>query len=93
MPLLIAGQDPRYWTARQSDFEEMERCLFGGEHNRDYELFEQWDAAFHRSLAVATQNQLLVAIMGEPPRHVRRLSGHAGAVHFDQIGLTKRVIS
>jgi DNA-binding FadR family transcriptional regulator len=57
MPMVVT-------SARQSDFEEMERCLSGGENNRDYELFEQWDAAFHRSLAVATQNQLLVAIMG-----------------------------
>lgn len=51
-------------SARQNDFDEMERCLRGGEDNRGYELFERWDAAFHRSLAVATQNQLLVAIMG-----------------------------
>ena len=57
MPMVVA-------SARQSDFDEMERCLRGGEDHRDYELFEQWDAAFHRSLAVATQNQLLVAIMG-----------------------------
>lgn len=49
-------------NARQSDFDEIMRCLEGGDKDREYELFEQWDAAFHRALAVATQNQLLVTI-------------------------------
>lgn len=51
-------------TARQSDFDEIERCLSGGGQDREYELFEHWDAAFHRALAVSTQNHLLVAMMG-----------------------------
>lgn len=56
MPLVVL-------EARQSDFDEMQRCLEGGEQNREYELFEQWDAAFHRSLAGATHNQLLVSMV------------------------------
>lgn len=56
MPLVVL-------EARQSDFDEMQRCLEGGEQNREYELFEQWDAAFHRSLAAATHNQLLVSMV------------------------------
>lgn len=58
-------------AARPEDFEEMERCLRGGERNRDYEEFERWDADFHRSLALATHNQLLVRVcdMTNEARH------------------------
>ena len=57
MPLIVTA-------ARRDDFAEMERCLVGGEKNQDYEAFEQWDAAFHRALALATHNSLLVRICG-----------------------------
>ncbi len=49
-------------SARREDFDEMERCLTGGERNEDFDEFEKWDAAFHRSLAMATHNELLVKI-------------------------------
>jgi len=64
MPLIASA-------ARAEDFAEMERCLQGGERNREYEEFERWDAAFHRSLALATHNQLLVRVcdMTNDARH------------------------
>lgn len=55
MPLVVTA-------ARQDDFAEMERCLAGSEKETGYEAFERWDAAFHRSLALATHNSLLVQI-------------------------------
>jgi DNA-binding FadR family transcriptional regulator len=49
-------------AARRDDFVEMERCVVGGERAESFEEFENWDAAFHRSLALATHNDLLVRI-------------------------------
>jgi DNA-binding FadR family transcriptional regulator len=55
MPLAATAATPE-------DFAEMERCLRGGEEHQQQEEFEQWDAAFHRSLAAATHNALLTQI-------------------------------
>src|SRR5882757_2507036 len=49
-------------AATGDDFIEMERCLRGGEAHHEHEEFERWDAAFHRALAAATHNALLIQI-------------------------------
>jgi DNA-binding FadR family transcriptional regulator len=49
-------------AATADDYAEMERCLLGGEEHQRHEEFETWDEAFHRSLAVATHNSLLIQI-------------------------------
>lgn len=49
-------------AARAADFVEMERCLAEGEKATEFEAFEKWDSAFHRSLALATHNPLVVEI-------------------------------
>ncbi|MHA6792334.1 FadR/GntR family transcriptional regulator [Pseudonocardia bannensis] len=54
MPLAIAA-------ATEADVAEMKRCLAGGDKSRGYEEFELWDAALHRSFAMATHNGLLIA--------------------------------
>jgi DNA-binding FadR family transcriptional regulator len=53
-------------TAR--DFEEMDRCLRGGERAADYEEFEVWDAALHRSIIAATRSPLLIRLYAEVER-------------------------
>ncbi|PRY02267.1 FadR/GntR family transcriptional regulator [Allonocardiopsis opalescens] len=55
MPLVVT-------SATQADFAEMERCLRGGDEAADYAEFEHWDAALHRSFALASHNGLLVRI-------------------------------
>jgi GntR family transcriptional regulator, uxu operon transcriptional repressor len=50
--------------ATEADFEEVDRCLEGCAGARDYDEFEQWDLAFHRSLIEATHNPLLVRMYG-----------------------------
>ncbi|HYH31011.1 MAG TPA: FadR/GntR family transcriptional regulator [Pseudonocardia sp.] len=55
MPLAATAATPE-------DFAEMERCLRGGEEHQQQEEFEHWDVAFHRALAVATHNTLLIQI-------------------------------
>ncbi|MBF8193650.1 FadR family transcriptional regulator [Nonomuraea sp. K274] len=55
MPLVVTA-------ATQADFAEMGRCLRGGEEAESYTEFEQWDAALHRSFALASHNGLLVRI-------------------------------
>jgi DNA-binding FadR family transcriptional regulator len=64
MPLVVTA-------ARPADFDEMDRCLDAAEHNPSYEAFEKWDAAYHRSLAAATHNSLLLQIcdMANAARH------------------------
>jgi DNA-binding FadR family transcriptional regulator len=49
-------------AATAADYAEMDRCLVGGEAHQQQEEFETWDEAFHRSLAVATHNGLLIQI-------------------------------
>jgi len=53
-------------TAR--DFEEMDRCLRGGERAADYEEFEVWDAALHRSIIAAARSPLLIRLYAEVER-------------------------
>lgn len=45
-------------TAR--DFAELDRCLHGGDAADSVEEWEQWDAAFHRTIVVASHNRLLL---------------------------------
>jgi GntR family transcriptional regulator, uxu operon transcriptional repressor len=53
-------------TAR--DFEEMDRCLRGGERAADHDEFEVWDAALHRSIIAATRSPLLIRLYAEVER-------------------------
>jgi DNA-binding FadR family transcriptional regulator len=64
MPLAVA------W-ATASDFEEMDRCLDGGDRASNYQEFEAWDLALHRTIMAATHSPLLVTLYGsiEAARH------------------------
>jgi GntR family transcriptional regulator, uxu operon transcriptional repressor len=64
MPLVVM-----WATAR--DFEEMERCLAGGDRAVSYEEFETWDLALHRCIMAASHSPLLAALYGviESARH------------------------
>jgi len=53
-------------TAR--DFEEMDRCLRGGERAADHDEFEVWEAALHRSIIAATRSPLLIRLYAEIER-------------------------
>ena len=53
-------------TAR--DFDEMDRCLQGGERAADHDEFEVWDAALHRSIIAATRSPLLIQLYAEIER-------------------------
>jgi DNA-binding FadR family transcriptional regulator len=53
-------------TAR--DFEEMDRCLRGGERAADHDEFEVWDAALHRSIIAAARSPLLIRLYAEVER-------------------------
>ena len=48
--------------ATSRDFEEMDRCLAGGDAAETYEEFEAWDLALHRCIMAASHNQLLMGI-------------------------------
>jgi DNA-binding FadR family transcriptional regulator len=50
--------------ATESDFEEIARCVQACERADDYDEFETWDLAFHRSLMEATHNPLLLRMYG-----------------------------
>jgi DNA-binding FadR family transcriptional regulator len=54
--------------ATTRDFEEMDRCLRGGERAADYEEFEAWDTALHRSIIAATRSPLLIRLYAEVER-------------------------
>jgi DNA-binding FadR family transcriptional regulator len=64
MPLIVA------W-ATAADFEEMERCLAGGDRAVSYEEFETWDLALHRCIVAASHSQLLSTLYAviEAARH------------------------
>ncbi|HEX6452440.1 MAG TPA: FCD domain-containing protein [Trebonia sp.] len=64
MPLVVM-----WATAR--DFEEMERCLAGGDRAVSYEEFELWDLALHRCIVAAARSPLLASLYGvvESARH------------------------
>jgi GntR family transcriptional regulator, uxu operon transcriptional repressor len=53
-------------TAR--DFDEVDRCLRGGERAADHDEFEVWDAALHRSIIAATRSPLLIRLYAEVER-------------------------
>ncbi len=55
MPLVVA-----WATAR--DFEEMDRCLAGGDSAQTFEEFEAWDLALHRCFFAASHSQLLMRL-------------------------------
>jgi GntR family uxuAB operon transcriptional repressor len=55
LPLVVA-----WATAR--DFEEMDRCLAGGDAAQTFEEFEAWDVALHRSFFAASHSQLLMRL-------------------------------
>ena len=46
--------------ATETDFEEISRCVNEREWAKDYDEFEHWDLAFHRSLMEATHNPLIL---------------------------------
>lgn len=64
MPLAVA------W-ATASDFDEMDRCLAGGDRAASYEEFEAWDLALHATIIAATHSPLLVTLYSsiEAARH------------------------
>jgi GntR family uxuAB operon transcriptional repressor len=55
------------------DFEEMGRCLAGGERAASYDEFETWDLALHRAIMAASHSPLLTRLYGvlEEARHGR----------------------
>ena len=64
MPLAVA------W-ATAADFNEMDRCLAGGDRAASYDEFERWDLALHRSIIAATHSPLLSTLYSsiEAARH------------------------
>ncbi|MDF1605855.1 FCD domain-containing protein [Nocardioides sp. YIM 152315] len=59
-PCIVAAAALR---ATNDDFEEMQRCLDGGDNTDIYEEFEAWDMALHRSFAVATHSAVITAMV------------------------------
>jgi GntR family transcriptional regulator, uxu operon transcriptional repressor len=53
VPLVVAQATGR-------DFDEMERCLVGGDTAESSEEFEAWDLALHHAIVAAGHNQLLL---------------------------------
>ncbi len=54
--------------ATAADFQEMDRCLAGGEQAASYDEFELWDLALHRCIVAASHSPLLVrlyAVIGQ----------------------------
>lgn len=64
MPMVVARATGR-------DFDEMRRCLDGGESADTYADFELWDLALHRCLMAASHNPLLLRLYAcvETARH------------------------
>jgi GntR family uxuAB operon transcriptional repressor len=50
--------------ATESDFEVIARCVAACESANDYDEFELWDLAFHRSIIEATHNPLMLRMYG-----------------------------
>jgi DNA-binding FadR family transcriptional regulator len=48
--------------ATAADFEEMDRCLAGGEQAASYDEFELWDLALHRCIVAASHSPLLARL-------------------------------
>jgi DNA-binding FadR family transcriptional regulator len=59
--------------ATAADFEEISRCLAGGERAASYDEFESWDLALHRSIMAASHSPLLTRLYAviEEARHGR----------------------
>jgi GntR family uxuAB operon transcriptional repressor len=59
--------------ATAADFEEISRCLAGGERAVSYDEFETWDLALHRSIMAASHSPLLTRLYAviEEARHGR----------------------
>jgi GntR family uxuAB operon transcriptional repressor len=59
--------------ATTADFEEIARCLAGGERATSYDEFESWDLALHRSILAASHSPLLTRLYAvlEEARHSR----------------------
>ena len=59
--------------ATTADFEEMARCLAGGERAASYDEFESWDLALHRAIMAASHSPLLTRLYTvlEEARHGR----------------------
>jgi GntR family uxuAB operon transcriptional repressor len=59
--------------ATAADFEEIARCLAGGERAASYDEFETWDLALHRSIMAASHSPLLTRLYAviEEARHGR----------------------
>jgi DNA-binding FadR family transcriptional regulator len=59
--------------ATTADFEEITRCLAGGERATSYGEFESWDLALHRSIMAASHSPLLTRLYAvlEEARHSR----------------------
>ena len=57
--------------ATAADFEEIDRCLAGGDRAASFEEFETWDLALHHCIMMASHSPLLVALYGaiEAARH------------------------
>lgn len=53
LPLVVA------WATTR-DFEEMDRCLAGGDGAQSFEEFEYWDFALHHSIVAAGRNELVI---------------------------------
>jgi DNA-binding FadR family transcriptional regulator len=58
LPLVVAHATTR-------DFDEMERCLVGGEGAGRAEEFEAWDFALHHTIVAASRNPLLVRMYAQ----------------------------
>jgi DNA-binding FadR family transcriptional regulator len=46
-------------NATASDFDEIERCLAGGDNAADFDEFERWDLALHQAFVRASHNPLI----------------------------------
>ena len=46
-------------NAIASDFDEIERCLIGGDNAVDFDEFERWDLALHQAFVCASHNPLI----------------------------------
>ena len=59
--------------ATTAEFEEITRCLAGGERATSYDEFESWDLALHRSIMAASHSPLLTRLYAviEEARHSR----------------------
>jgi GntR family transcriptional regulator, uxu operon transcriptional repressor len=59
--------------ATATDFQEMDRCLAGGEQAASYDEFELWDLALHRCIMAASHSPLLTRLYAviEEARHSR----------------------